>query len=118
MVKPQPGLSYFSEDLAFVKVDEKYGYVDGTGRMVIEPRFDLASEFFGGLAAVMVGEKWGYIDRTGKIAIAPQFAEAHSFVNGLASVCVGGRWIPGSTGTNDYQEPIHDRTYAATLYIA
>jgi len=69
-----------------------YGYVDKTGKMVIKPQFERASDFSNGLAQVWVGGgsywgsdgerwlqqqqpgasryvdgyRWGYIDKTGK----------------------------------------------------
>ncbi|MHC4200683.1 MAG: WG repeat-containing protein, partial [Planctomycetota bacterium] len=86
------------------------GYIDSTGKVVIEPRFDkgrcftegLACVNIGGLAANMVswgeryrGGKWGYVDKTGQIVIRPQFDIAESFRGGLARVDVGGRRVSG-----------------------
>lgn len=53
----------------------KCGYVDESGKMVINPQFDNAYSFDArfGLAAVMVGEKWGLIDREGNYVVNPQF---------------------------------------------
>jgi len=67
--------------------DELYGYIDATGRMVINPQFGWALEFTPEqLAAVSVGDRWGYIDKTGKLIINPQFNLALSFSEGLALV--------------------------------
>ena len=38
----------FSEDLARVKSEGKYGFVDRCGRIVVEPVFDEAISFSGG----------------------------------------------------------------------
>ncbi len=46
----------FSEGLAAVRVDGKWGYIDASGEMVIEPQFVLASDFSGGIAAVTFDE--------------------------------------------------------------
>jgi hypothetical protein len=53
----------------------KCGYVDPSGKMVINPQFDNAMAFNSklGLAPVLVGEKWGLIDREGKYVVNPQF---------------------------------------------
>lgn len=45
----------------------KRGYIDKTGKIVINPQFDDARHFTEGLASVNIGDKWGYIDKAGKI---------------------------------------------------
>lgn len=49
-----------------VAVDQKWGFIDRTGKVVIEPQFDWAYDFSEGLAQVRRGRQCGYIDRTGK----------------------------------------------------
>ena len=75
-----------------VKQDGKWGYIDKTGKIVINPQFDSATSFSKGLARVVIGDKWGYIDKTGKIVINPQFDSAASFCDGLARVVIGDKW--------------------------
>ena len=89
----------FSEGRACVAVGDKHGYIDKTGRWVLElPKGTVArtdwSAFSAGLAAVWQGEKAGYIDRHGTMVIAPQFFDARPFAEGLAAVCKasGGLW--------------------------
>lgn len=80
-----------------------WGYIDRTGKVVIQPRFlegAWARLHFGaeGLACVAVKSDdmnerlFGFIDRTGKFVIEPQFIEATHFSSGLAAVKV---IIPG-----------------------
>lgn len=78
--------------MARVKLSGKWGYIDRTGRIVINPQFEEAGDFSEGLARVKVGGKWGYIDRTGRFLINPQFEEAGDFSQGLARVKLGGKW--------------------------
>ena len=75
-----------------VVVGGKYGYIDKTGKLVINPQFDDAHDFSKGLARVRIGDKWGYIDKTGKYVINPQFDGASDFSEGLAMVWIGGKW--------------------------
>ncbi|MDI6782869.1 MAG: WG repeat-containing protein, partial [bacterium] len=83
-----------------IKKDGKFGYIDRTGRIVIQPQFEDAEwfqteepmpvkfkRFFG-----LLPSKWGYIDRTGKIIIKQQFEGAGNFSEGLASVYIKGLW--------------------------
>lgn len=56
----------FCEGLApAVLSGEKYGYIDKTGRVVIQPQFHFASSFSNGVAFVAIDGKPGYIDKAG-----------------------------------------------------
>jgi len=76
----------FSEGLLPVGINGKYGYIDRTGDIVIEPRFDYATDFHEGLAVVHSGSTCGYINRFGEIAIEPRYATAFDFSEGCAFV--------------------------------
>ena len=90
----------FSEGLVVARTGRSYGYIDKTGKWVIEPHFSGARWFSGGLAPVRIGgvvnehgdvegAKWGYIDMTGDVVIEASFDDAESFWNGLARVTIG-----------------------------
>ena len=97
-------LAPFSEGLAPVLSFNKLGFMDKTGRVVIEPLFRETKGFSEGLAAVkIIGSDgqyaWGYIDRTGRLVITPQYKDAQPFAGGLAHVSTidgGGRLIDRS----------------------
>jgi hypothetical protein len=82
-----------------VSVDGKWGYIDSTGALKIQPQFDGGGPFSEGLAAVGVNEngvtKCGYIDETGDWVIQPQFDNARPFSGGVARV---GRTDPAVGG--------------------
>jgi hypothetical protein len=74
--------------------NEKYGYIDKSGRQAIGPKFDYAGDFSEGLAGVWVGDYIGFIDQTGIFVINPTFPIAgwghpHSFSEGLVSIPMG-----------------------------
>lgn len=81
-----PKASYH-EGLAAVRLGDRYGYIDRSGRVVIPPRFHFAQIFSEGMARVVVDDRSGYIDRTGRVVIAPRFHRAFKFSDGLARVC-------------------------------
>ncbi len=81
----------FSDGLAAVKIDGKWGYIDEAGRIAITPRFDGAGEFTEGLSTVIIGGKYGFIDKGGKVVIEPAFDVAWPFSCGLAMVEVDHR---------------------------
>jgi WG containing repeat len=95
---PKQAAHSFSERLAAVSLNGKWGFIDESGRFVIPPLFGVVENFSQGLAMVTtasIDHYWerdtlfGYIDRTGKFVIEPRFNWAGSFSEGLASVCVG-----------------------------
>jgi hypothetical protein len=96
-IQPQfvRGQHSFSEGLAFVVFpDFSAGYIDHSGKIVIEPKFRFSlqhqydAEFSEGMASVLDGNtnKVGYIDSSGEFVIAPQFDRASHFSEGLALV--------------------------------
>jgi len=68
---------------------ELAGYLDTKGKVVIQPQFQLASEFSEGLACVCKEGAFGYIDPTGEWVIPPRFPHANDFSDGLAGVSFG-----------------------------
>ncbi len=76
-----------AEGMIPVKKGVRWGYLDTTGREVIEFKYRYARRFSEGLAAVQdtLG-KWGYVDRQGHEVIAPQFSFAQAFHCGVAKV--------------------------------
>ena len=73
-------------------MESKYGFIDKSGKVVIEPQFDYAglgiSAFSEGLAQVKKDGKYGFIDKSGKVVIEPQFDDADAFSEGLAVVAI------------------------------
>ena len=79
-------------DLFVVIVDDKRGFIDQTGKIVIEPEWAGANEFSEGRAQVTIeGDiyKIGFIDSLGKMIIPAEFDAAGDFYEGLVAVGVG-----------------------------
>jgi hypothetical protein len=68
------------------------GFVDDTGKIVIEPRFHWARSFHEGLARASESRSQGFIDSSGRFVIAPQFSHVESFEHGTALVNHNGQW--------------------------
>ncbi len=64
----------------------KYSFIDKTGKIISEQRYDYALPFAEGLAPVRSGKLWGYIDAHGVMRTAPRFDSAASFSDGLGLV--------------------------------
>lgn len=87
--------------LYLIKQDGKWGYIDVTGNVVIEPQFNAAYDFSGGLALVSADEKWTFIDEKGKSQFEFSLESSLSltlsyeppcFKNNLAPRDVKGKW--------------------------
>jgi hypothetical protein len=80
-----------SNDLLLIRVNGKAGFIDRSGKIIIEPQFDYAGQFSEGIAPVLMNKKWGFIDEFGKVVIEPQFDEVywHRFSDGLIPVKLG-----------------------------
>ncbi|MFN2453490.1 MAG: WG repeat-containing protein [Pyrinomonadaceae bacterium] len=75
-----------------IRQNQKWGYINRKGEIVIQPQFTQALFFSEGLAVACIEyDKCGYIDGTGKFAINPQFQRALRFSDGLAAVIVEDR---------------------------
>ena len=75
-----------------MKIDDRWGFVDKSGNMVIDSEFAYATCFIEGLARVGVqqpeGILYGFIDTTGDMVIEPQYGNAGPFSEGLSAVPV------------------------------
>jgi hypothetical protein len=77
-----------------------WGYIDRTGKLVVERKYQFADDFSEGMAGVAVERKYGFINRAGELVITPRFevrngrmysyllASAGRFSEGLACVKV------------------------------
>lgn len=61
-----------TDDCIRLCIDEKWGYADFTGKVIVEPKY-MFIERFNGNARVYDGEKWGTIDFAGKVIIPVKF---------------------------------------------
>mgnify|MGYP001179585168 CR=1 FL=1 len=81
----------FCNGLASVKLNNKWGYINKNGELIIDYIFEEAYEFYEGLAAVKYKNKWGYINKMGNIVIPYKYDGASIFSEGLASVEINGK---------------------------
>lgn len=77
---------YYGDLIAFCDGNNKWGFMDSSGNIVIKPNYVKAKSFSNGLAAVFNGEKWGFINRDGEVVIDYNFLEADYFTS--AGTCM------------------------------
>lgn len=90
---PYDKVEDYSEGLARVKLDGKYGYINLSKREVIEVKYTDAHDFSNGLAAVSEnGKTWGYINSSGKKVIDFKLDDVKDFDTKYACAKKNGKW--------------------------
>src|ERR1043166_4719734 len=89
-----------------VKHDGKWGYINSSGSIVIQPAFDAADYFENGLyAKFQVGYYTGLLDTNGSFVIQPVYDDIRFIRNNLFGVHSQHRWsiiqLNGKTLAND-----------------
>ena len=82
----------FSEGLAPVRLNGKYGYINKSGKLVLPLKYEDAWDFSEGLAPVELSGMWGYINKSGKLVIPLKYQSAGFFSEGLAHVKLFGKY--------------------------
>lgn len=76
-IKNSPIFFEFNDGLMPVNINNKWGYIDRTGEIVIALKYDFAIDFSEGLALVRTEDSlYGYINLTGEFVIEPKYQEA------------------------------------------
>jgi WG containing repeat len=76
----------FSEGLSGVLLNDKWGFIDRNGKLVIPYQFDEIQNFSGGVAMVKVGNLFGVINREGKWIISPIDESPIKFFQGISKL--------------------------------
>lgn len=114
IIEPQwDDLWVFTEGLARVKIDQRYGFINKSGDYQVLPVWDNAEPFSEGLAPVWSGDKFGYIDYSGEMVLPLKYDGGGDFIGGLALV-----WKDGKHGYIDRtgEEVIALQWYNATPF--
>ncbi|MBA3871042.1 MAG: WG repeat-containing protein [Anaerolineae bacterium] len=74
-----------------VERDQKWGFVDETGKVLVDVKYDSAYSL-GGLLVVTQNKLSGFIDEAGKSITAIQYQALHGFSEGFAAVKLDSRW--------------------------
>ena len=85
--------SFVGTEPAAVKIDDKWGFVNASGDIVIEPKYEDAKSFNISLAPVCVDGVWDYIDSSEIVRIEGDFEDAKPFASvGIAAIKEGEVW--------------------------
>ena len=103
--------STLAQELALVRENNMFGYINTVGEYVIEPQFKLAKNFSGSFAAVLQGEKWGFINTSGEWAIESQYDKVKEFNSGYALVLKEYIWYYIDGSKTILSTPVQEKYY-------
>ena len=121
-IEPQyEDASAFSEGLAAVQHQGKWGYINQSGEYVIDLLFLRVAGFSEGMAAVWDGNRWGYVDQAGNIVVDLQYSGVRTYREGLTWVCQDGK--DGKWGMMDkfgkmILQPMYDNAFSFSEGLA
>ena len=81
------------QELALVRKDGLWGYLNRKGEFAIKPAYQSAKNFSDGLAAVKIDSKWGFINMKGELAIPANFDDIKYFNSGINWVKKDDVWM-------------------------
>jgi predicted small lipoprotein YifL len=95
------GMLYIHAD---AEIGSEWGFIDGTGKVVVPLQYNEVRSFSGGLAAVAVEASlhdgvgtqmvWGFVNTAGEEVVSPRYNWVSDFVDGFAIVNTGGILLP------------------------
>ena len=101
-VYKQPGLKA-------VKIKKKYGFADESGKVVIDPIYDYASDFMRGYASLFIKNKTGFMDSSGRVAIPVIYDKTlWCFSEGYVGIKQNNKWGFADTKNNIVIPLIYD----------
>ena len=105
-----------AQKMALVRENDKFGYIDTSGNMVIAPQFDKAGDFSEGMAPALQDDKWGYIDTSGKWVLQPTYDRVKGFNAGYALVLKDDQWNYIDKSGTVLQTPVQEKYYDFNEY--
>ena len=72
--------------------NDRYGYKNPKGKVIITPKYELAYPLEEGMAAVRQEGKYGYVNQDGREIIPPKYDHTWKFIGGFAAVSLGGKY--------------------------
>jgi outer membrane protein OmpA-like peptidoglycan-associated protein len=90
-IEIQPLVFDFSEGLGSIKLENKVGYINNQGKVVIPPTYDIGKSFKQEQALVRLNENWGVIDKNGKLITELKYTKITELEDGYRTVIEKGK---------------------------
>lgn len=79
-------------DLISVKKDEKWGFINRKGELIIPYKYEAVKEFNEEVIPVKVNNLWGFVNYKNEFIIPPKYENVTAFYDGLAGFYENGKW--------------------------
>ena len=73
----------FKNGVAFIKQDDKVGFIDVNGKTIVTPKFTKIKKFRNGYAKVLENDKWGLVDAKGNYFVKPVYTALGNVYKGI-----------------------------------
>ena len=93
---------------------DKFAFMDASGKLLTDFKYNKVHYFSEGLAGVKMGEKWGFIDKSGDLKIKANYDSIRSFKKGFAPVKVNKKWGYINKYGKWLVKPIYNAAYSFT----
>jgi hypothetical protein len=103
--------SMYAQNLALVRDNGLFGYINTSGEFEIRPRFKQAKSFSEGYAAVLERNKWGLIDSLGKWVLKPEYDRVKNYNSGYVLVLKNDQWNYINTSGEILNTPVTEKFY-------
>lgn len=100
----------FKEDLAAVRIGDKWGFIDKSGKEICEIRYDEVGDFNSKLSAVKKEGKMCYINTQGKEVKVTNFMGEEMEFSGCKSCAIGNHTITNLVGGYIYDDGLFNVT--------
>lgn len=75
---------YLCNDIYKVEKDNKFGYINSLGEVIIPMIYDYIGEFSSELIVVKIGDKYGFINKNNELVVEAIYDNVYGFNNGYA----------------------------------
>lgn len=101
----------YAQEYALVRDNDKFGFIDTSGNVVVPLEFEKAGDFSNGYAAAFKEDKWGFIDTSGNWVIQPSYDRVKAFSAGYALVLKEDRWRYIDASEKELTTPVLEKYY-------
>ena len=106
------GVEFHEKRMKIRNKENKYGFIDEKGNVVIPCRYDYIYDFEGGIAIAYLNDKCGVIDLNGRIIVDFKYDEIESFNVGLAKFKINNRYGYLNEKGKVEIEPVFESAYS------